>query len=427
MDTLVTWWRLVIVLKFDDIGPHVGTTVATFVAQWPQMKDEERRQAAKTLNYLLVEHTHELKPYFEDVISLDNIPELSVAAKRVKDLRAQWSFEQRINAILKRCNSDSIALATHSIFEMKEVLSANPKELSALARGDSFDPLMGRIYRTLLETAGRDGDHVEDIRIGSFECIGIIGALDPDRFTLPAKDPAFMMFSNFQDTEEAKDFALHLVEKVLVSAFRTSNDAKQQIQLAFAIQELTKFCGFTPKLLQQGSGTVSISNKVRQRWNAFTANKQTIETVAPLLEGRYGVERIPITHFPYPIYATSSTYREWIRSWTTDLISTVLEVDETQRDIQEQEALRDAKKIFGGFRGVVTHSQDVAVAHFLLPHLVLYVMNVGDQAIRRNILLEINSVLQDQVNARGEFESDRKMLSAQVSVDVGLVDCLAKF
>jgi serine/threonine-protein kinase ATR len=414
-DVLDVWNTFVTVLRFHDIGPHIGTTAAAFVATWTEMNKDEQSRATSILEYLLVDNSDELKSHFQDVVSLDSIPELSRAAKRVADLRAKWSFKERITAILRRCNSENTALAKHSVFEMREVLLANQSELASLARGDSFDPLLGLVYRTLLEVAGRDAEHADDVRIGSFECIGIIGALDPDRFSLPSRDRTFMMLTNFRDKEEVKDFALHLVEIVLVGAFRTANDAKQQIQLAYAIQQLFQFCEFTSRLLHQ-SGSASISTKVRQRWHDFTRNKQTLETVSPLLEGRYRVERIPITHHEYPIYPSSTTYREWLRSWTTDLISVVLEHEEKDTPYDEhRQALVYAKEIFGSFRGVVRTGQDVAVAHYLLPHLVLYVINIGNDSVRANIVKEINAVLHDQVNIVGSMDSDRRTLSAQVS------------
>jgi serine/threonine-protein kinase ATR len=419
LDTLRTWLTFFTVLRFPDVGPHIGTTAAAFVVVWQEMTREEASHAAKLLDYLLVENSDQLGGFFDEVVSLDSIPELTLAAKRVADYTAKWSFKDRVTAILRRCRSDNVALATRSIYDMKQVLLAHQAEILELAKGDSFNVLVGQIYRVLLEVAGRDGEHTEDIRIGSFECIGIIGALDPDRFTLPSKEKTFMMLSNFTDSDEVRDFALHLVDRVLVGAFRTANDTKQQIQLAYAIQELTKFCGFSPKLLQSNSSSGSIALKVRQRWQEFTRNKQTLETITPLLEGRYGVEKIPIKHFQYPIYASSSTYREWIRSWTTDLISVVLEQPEPlANDADERsKALRDAQTIFGSFRGVVRSGQDVAVAHHLLPHLVLYVINLGDEAIRKNIVMEIGSVLQDQVNPTGNFDSDRRTLSAQVGLE----------
>jgi hypothetical protein len=46
---------------------------------------------------------------------------------------------------------------------------------------------------------------------------------------------------------------------------------------------------------------------------------------------------------------------------------------------------------------------------------VLYVINIGNDDIRKKIVSEINSVLHDQVNGREHLESDRRTLSAQVS------------
>ncbi len=59
-----------------------------------------------------------------------------------------------------------------------------------LAFGDVFDPMVGDIMRSLLSIACRDGEGADAIRLLAFDCIGILGAVDPDRFDLPrARSP----------------------------------------------------------------------------------------------------------------------------------------------------------------------------------------------------------------------------------------------
>jgi hypothetical protein len=51
--------------------------------------------------------------------------------------------------------------------------------VQALASGDMFDPLIGQILASLFAAACRYGDGTETLRFLAFECIGILGSLDP--------------------------------------------------------------------------------------------------------------------------------------------------------------------------------------------------------------------------------------------------------
>lgn len=157
-----------------------------------------------------------------------------------------------------------------------------------------------------------------------------------------------------------------------------------------------------------------VSNKVRQRWSNFSQNKQTLETVGPLIDGRFALDTGSNSKvFTYPLYTASSTYREWVRSWTDEMINIVLRQAQPI-DPAQALGLSHAQTIFASFHPIVHKSQDVAVAHYLLPHLVLYVLIIGDQDARKMVVGEITAVLQDQVSPQGNQSADRRTLSAQV-------------
>jgi len=233
--------------------------------------------------------------------------------------------------------------------------------------------------------------------------MGILGALDPDRFVAEPAASGMTIMSNFADQDESIDFAIHLIRDLLVDAFRATNDTKHQNHLAFAIQELLKFCGFTPKVLQPSL----VPLKLRAKWQMLP--KDQLETLTPLLESRFSLNDTSIRAFPHPIYPAAPTYREWVQMWTSDLVGRVIRTKASDR------ATVDSQLIFGVCRGVL-RNQDVTVAHHLLPHLVLNVLLTGDHASKDEICQEINTVLQDQVNSLGG--QDKRMLSAQVIFDL---------
>lgn len=399
-------------LRYADIGPFVGRTTGAIAANWSILSPSERTVAVRIVEQIS-DNAKYHSSYRDEIVGLESIPELRIAARQMVDYRQHWSTTESISNLLGRTVSKNIAVATASMRELRDVLCNQQKDIIQLSRGDTFDPLVSQITQTLMANATRDGDCVE-VKELSYECIGIIGALDPDRI-LPLPERATVsLHSNFADHEESMEFALHLVRDLLVDAFRATNDTKHQSYLAYAIQELLKFCGFTQKVLASASTTVPV--KVRARWG--TIPKDQHETLAPLLESRFELHVPSPKPAERPVYPSTSTYREWLQKWTTDLIGQIMSLKQTDRGAQE------CKTIFGVFRGIL-RSQDVAVAHHILPYLVLTLLLLGDEGHRTEICTEINTVLQDQVNSSSPATADKRMLSSQVIFD--LMDHLSKW
>ncbi|KAH8096675.1 hypothetical protein BXZ70DRAFT_1032531, partial [Cristinia sonorae] len=393
--TLASWFTFLTTLELRDLGPHVGPSSASFVGCWPTFSLQARETAKRCLDYIVVEKGKELGEYLDDLVDLGTIPQLAATNQRLGELRRHWTPPFKLQKLLERSASDSITVALRSLGELKTFMASNDIFLGSLSSGDMFDPLVGRILSTLISAACRDTEGSEPLRQLAFECMGILGAVDPDRFDLNTSDSRMIMLSNFTDENESIAFALHLISDVLVGAFRSTSDIGHQSHLAYALQELLKFCRFTSSLVNPGSGGGSVPLKVRNRWNSLP--KYVVETITPLLESRYQLQvRVP-SETQHPIYPTLSTYREWIQCWADYLIG---------------QTSKQAQTIFGNFKSVV-RNKDVGVAHHLLPHLVLNVLVSGSDEAAQNIRLELLVVLEDQVDPDSTSTFDKKDLSAQ--------------
>lgn len=427
LDCLRTLYQFVSILKFQDIGPYIGTVVAATASVWTEMTDEERSIAGRIIRYLLVDNIQDLHPeHLNDVIALDHIPDLAKPAQKLAERRKKWGLVQRLRNILRRINNENIAVATRSVVELQVTIEKYRDAFVGLAKGDSFDSIITELYRSLLSTAGRDGDHCQELRDASLQCMGAVGALDPDRFQSERAASIVLVRGVFTDHDESIDFVLHLIEDVLVGAFRTTHDSKHQGHLAYAIQELLKFCDFSQHLISQSSqNRGTISNKTRQRWLALPRNM--LETLTPLLEARFSLGDVPLKQQQYPIYPRTATYREWIQRWTSDLISRVQAIPETNDRTKAKlnTAIKDGKEIFGVFRGVL-RSQDVTVAHHILPYIVLHLLtSSNDPQIGALIANEVKAVLSDQSHVDGDGRADRRLLSAQAVFE--LLDHLSRW
>ena len=397
--TLDSWYHFLSVLGPAELGPHIGPTSAAFVACWSNLNPHARDLASQILSNIVLGLGAELGQQVHEIADLSGIEDLRYIHDHIQELRGNWTPRRKLKRILEQCTSDNLTVSTASIAELKEFMLSQQRELLVeLTSGDIFDPMIGEILEVLFSAACRGGDVSQQLRLLAFECIGILGAVDPDRFEGATDDSAAVILSNFMDESESMSFAVHLIRNLLVGAFRSTSDMSYQTRLAYVIQELLKFCQFTPALVAVGnSGGPVPPLKVRQRWTHLP--KSVLETVSPLLDGRYAIRPYMPQKTQTPVYPNQSTYRDWIQTWTIHLINRV--------------SGETAHKIFSVFRSIVRY-QDVVVAHHILPHLVLNVLISDEDGDVAAIRTEFLVVLEDQVNSTSSSLSDKKLLCAQV-------------
>ena len=395
--TLDSWFIFLKTLDPRDSLAHAGPTSASLISFWKSLSPYGRDLASSILRYLVMDVGNNTDPdCLHDVVDLSSIEALSDVQHRLRAIRRGWSVEDRLHRLLERVSSDGLTVTLQALKEMKSLLDEQSDFFQSGTSGDSFNTLIGRTLRILSSVAGRDVDGIDDSRLIAFECIGAIGALDPDRLDLGMGDSRPIVLKDFTEEEESIRFAMHLIKDVLVSAFRSTSDMAYQTNLAYAIQEMLKFCQFDMSLMSSGRYTTSASVKAQTRWDSLP--KHVLETITPLLQSRYTVKEKPLPAFELPIYPQHGTYREWLQQWTTCLIS---------------EAKGVAQKIFQPFHSVA-RNKDVGVAHHLLPHLVLHALVSSDEDKMWAIRSEILAVLQDQVNEGTTSSADKRLLSAQV-------------
>jgi serine/threonine-protein kinase ATR len=385
-------------LSPDDVGPHVGSTSATMIANWSRLSSSGREIVRECLQHLVIVRGKELGDYIDDVVDMSGLDSLADVQAKLSKRRRQFTQERRLQAMLKRAANDNILVVLFALRELKSYMIGHREFFQSLATGDNFSPLVGRTLAALLSAASREGESSDDVRLVAYECIGALSAVDPDRFDLIGGDKRSVVVKNFTDAEENAHFAGGLIVDVLVGVFRSTGVITYQTLVAFAIQELLKFCDMTPALISKTPSSASL--RARSVWNAMP--KHILDTVAPLLDSRFlGIELKPPS-LSIPVYPSQSSYREWLQAWTSYLITRVYGAE--------------AKKIFHPLQSAVIRSQDVSVAHHILPHLVLHILLSENEFDVDNIRGELVAVLEDQVNPNSTSSKDKRLLSAQVSL-----------
>ncbi|PWN18138.1 hypothetical protein BCV69DRAFT_274423 [Microstroma glucosiphilum] len=400
--TLQSWQTFMTTLRFDDVGPFIGQTTAALLSEWSHFSNVERKVAGKILNYLVVENAQEMRKFSAEIPDMEDLAtELPDVCRKLRSSRQDWSAEQQLQQILERVADENASINLRSLHELKGFLQNHRRYIQTQASGTAFAPIVGTIITALLGTLRRSDDTQLEMRDLCLECLGMLGAVDPDRLELPAEDSPHKLLQNFEDRDETIDFAVHLIRDILVSAFRATSDTKHQSALAYAIQELLRFCGFTSALLRP-NGRIS-SLKVKQRWNDLPP--AIIDTVAPLLDSKYSITHGPATSHDKPFYQHSNSYREWIEIWANHLM--------------QGAKGQDAETVFGIFRVLIRH-HDLDITQHILPHAVLHNLISGTDQQREELRAEFVAVLLDQVDPTMGFSPDRRLLCAQTVF--GLMD-----
>ena len=395
--TLNTWKVFLQTLQPSDLGLYIGVTSAAFLALWEQFNRSQRTVAGECLEYIVIGCGDKLGSYLDDVADLRGYQELQIISTKLSELRREETPENQLRRILNRTSNENYTVACQAMEELKSFMSSiHSAFIYDLASGDAFPPLVPEIVSKLIAATARDDDNAEPLRLLAYDCLGVFGAVDPDRFELPQGDEYATLFSDFHDEADAVAFALYLISDVLVGVFRSASDLNYQTQVAYVIQELLKFCKFTPNLLTTTPPS-SVALKVRRRWELLP--KHVVETVAPFLESKYHKKNQLEIRDSGVVYLVQPTYREWIQQWTAYLLDKAVGTH--------------VNAIFPLFHWIIVH-KDVSIAHRLLPHLVLNLMIFGPEEEVELIRLEILTVLQDQVNPDGKSTSDKRFLSTQV-------------
>jgi len=394
--TLETWHTLATVLKPIDFTPYLALTSAIFAESWTLFDPGAKATARRTLEYI-IGNVQEFRNHLNSLAYFGDIDELNDVQEAIAALSPKLTLVQKLGLLCTRITDSNASVSHLAIVEAKKFIS-NHEEFLPLVSGDNFDPVVGSLVKALHMVAGREGEAFEASRLQTFECLGMIGALDPDRFEIPHdKEDPLISFADFEEEKHSQAFAAYMIGHVLAPVFPRTSDVRFQSLLAYTIQELLSFCGFTAALITQDNGN-PVSVKVVKRWKTLSDEVRAI--VAPLLNSNFTAEGELELPDSYPVYASAPTYKEWIQKFAAYLISQVKG--------------KHATRVFTPFR-VLLHSADVQVLLFLLPHLVLDVLSSGLAENVTNIRNEVISVLEDQVRPAAGRSADMRLLCAQVT------------
>lgn len=390
------WGTLVESVHSGEVATMLAHLLAVFTQTWPLCSTREKDLIKMVIQDAITRHEEVVMTDYT-MPTLSYIPELESIAKRLDSWRDKAAPRFLLEILIRRCSHETAVICNRGLLELRDFLVKQESFIHGLIMGEICDKLVTQLLRCLLDLTAKYHDTDSEIIGLAVECLGIVGAVDPSR-THAAKEIVDMTLRhNFLDAEESVAFAMALIEQQLIGCFRAATDTKAQGYLAWAMQELLVFCGLTSQLLDTSKG-LGADQLMLRKWGRFS--KAARETLAPLLTSKYSiVGEPPAVETSYPIFANQKTYRDWLQTFT------LATMNEAQGD--------NARKIFTKICSRIIKDQDLGIANFVLPYVVLNVIISGTDHHRENIRQEFLAVLESSGNATTDQGAAKSRLANQ--------------
>lgn len=383
------WLTLLPNLESEDIALIADQTFALIIKYWDALSPASQELTHTRIAEMIKNHNTTINDIVMLLPSLSHIPLLSKFGAEIERLQCLETPEGRFKAFAKRLKGEVPIVVTQALRELVPFLEDNQGLVHDAAISEQPEQWLSDLVRALLDATSTMANANEDLAELCGKCLGLVGCLDPDRVDASKLTKPMMVMSNFEKADETVDWVVELLENVLVKAFKSVSNARAQGFLAYVMQELLRFCGFTDTTALRPRATQGTT--VAQRWQDMPEHVRT--TLTPFLTSRYvtnvsnsGSDR------EYPGFSREANHSSWLRSLTFDLMF---------------KAKGDNPKMVFPLLARIIRGHDLTIASFLLPYAMTNVVLGGTVKETKGIQDEISAVLKEQSTNTTELETIR--------------------
>lgn len=362
-------------LGADEVLTLIEPTFAIIVQYWDSFKLSSQTQAYDMVSQLLQTRATSIRDVVHTIPSLGSIPLMSKFEDEINKLKHQMATKHQLQSLIQRSRHENLTVVERALIELEMFLEQHQSFLYELAVNEQPDIIVSELVRTLLDIAVQASDSDDTTAILSTRCIGLLGCLDPTRIEAPREKKEVLVLSNFQEEDETVDFVLFFLQEVLVKAFLSAANPRAQGFLAYAMQELLKFCGINGAVTARHQE--KHANTKYLRWFAFPESIRN--SLTPFLNSKYVVTAATVQpDTEYPIYHPTISHGQWLRTFVYDLLR------KGQGD--------NVVDLFDVLSRVI-RTQDTPISTFLLPFTALNILISGTGRQRRDVGGELLVVL----------------------------------
>lgn len=379
---LNTWAILVLNLQDDDLVPLLGQTFSIILRYWSVYNDEAKSIALEMVSQMFQTRTQMLQDSAAMIPSLESITLFSKMEGRLRNWLQGVSPSERLHQLAVRCSHENVIVAEYALVELRQCIKENQDFIHTSAGNQKPNPVIPELIRCLLDVivAFKDPDLSARPRIERLcaECLGLIGAVNPNIVEATRVKEEMAILHNFNRADESAEFAIFFLEKIVVKQFLSATDTKSQGFLAWCAQQLLDFCQQSGEITPIIRRSQSMDRpRAQKRWDALPAAAR--EALTPFLKSKYSLSgEVQRTAFKYPLFTRNISYREWLITIITDLLCNPVG--------------QNARQIFDACVRICK-GQDISISKFLFPVAVLHRAIGGSDEDRQNITKEFLAVL----------------------------------
>ncbi|KAL0265042.1 serine/threonine-protein kinase M1 [Diplodia seriata] len=391
------WASLIKAVEKDEVELLIDQTFSVVVRYWDSFTPDSQKKAYSVISGIVLEHDELLQERIDMLPSLQSIPLFSKTESRINQFRVKSSVN-RFEAFTRRCRDENASVVAQALKELRLYLETNQQFIHETTVAQHPSNVVAQLCRSILDASVRFTESRSEIAILAAQCLGLVGCLDPSRTETVRPRREILVLSNLERADEAIEFIAFMLESVLVKAFQSATNAISQAFIAYVMQEMLRFCGFSNESTTYRPRS-SQGSPHYQRWNEIPETIRS--TLTPFLSSKYEVKRrenqVPTQE--YPIYKPKLTHTTWLRDFVHDLLL-------RPKGDNTRQIFPTLSKIIRG--------HDLAIPTFLLPFTVVNVILGGTEKEVENIVQELVLILETGIDGSGPEADTLKQCSENV-------------
>ncbi|KAL8641328.1 MAG: hypothetical protein Q9228_001843 [Teloschistes exilis] len=397
-EAFLSWMVMMASVGADEVIGLIDPTFAIIVQYWSSFTPHLQGQAYDMISRLLTTQAASIREMPCTIPSLASIPLMSKFEAEIQKIKLQMVAGRQLQALIQRCRHENLTVVLRALVELETFLEAHQSFLHEITMTEQQDPIIAELARTLLDISVHFNDSNDAIVTLSARCLGLLGCLDPTRTEAPREKREMLVLSNFQEAEQTIDFVVFFLREVLVKAFLSATNPRAQGFLAYAMQELLKFCGLNGSVIVHRNQEKHANSKYL-RWH--TLPESVRNNLTPFLNSKYVITAAAVqSETEYPIYRPGMAYGQWLRGFVYDLLRK-----------SHGENITELSQVFSR----IIRTQDTPISTFLLPFAVLNIVISGSESQQMSVGNELLTVLSHDL-PEGDIGSRNSLIQCSQNV-----------
>jgi serine/threonine-protein kinase ATR len=354
-EAFAAWIELLNSIPDNNVTGVIPHTFAIVADKWNDFDEATQSKAKSVLEGMMELHKENIIDNIAYIPDLADIKGLELVSQAIMQELESLELHVTLEAFSSRIKDDHIIVVRHSLRELLQFL----KEYQTDIHDEALKPQplaeVSQLYRALLDVILRFKEHDESIVDLCSQCIGVLGVTDPNQVESIKEKHSLLLLYGFDKGSDVVDFIAHMLQSVMVEAFRSAPSGRQQSYFAYVMQELLKISGIRDAIKQRARG--SPPKTALARWEAIPETIQN--TLMPYLDTKYVVvnnttpDGLPQQ---YPPSGVPPSHATWLRSFVYHFLFC------GGKDNHAKHLFKVIAKVING--------HDLSVAAFLLPFVI---------------------------------------------------------